>query len=196
MAADLRLADQVRAGEVPSTLRIYRWDRSAFSLGRRQPLEELPADLLKLKLPIVRRPTGGGAVLHRTDELTWALAVSASSPWFYQPLRQIPERVHRGLKDRLIEKGLLPASALALAGSGFPGPFSLCFSALVCGDLSYNNRKVAGAAVRGWKEGALIQGSIQGLPVPFDLLAESLKQAVLKREDAQEAFAPIHGCRG
>jgi hypothetical protein len=55
---------------------------------------------------------------------------------------------------------------------------SLCFETPVCGDLLYRGRKVAGSALRAWREGLLIQGSIQGLPIRPDDLIDSLDQAV------------------
>ncbi|MBM51661.1 MAG: hypothetical protein CL485_01415, partial [Acidobacteria bacterium] len=57
------------------TLRLYRWDRPTISLGYAQPHEQgIDAVVARrLGIPVVRRPTGGRAVLH-ADELTYALA--------------------------------------------------------------------------------------------------------------------------
>ncbi|MBI3318220.1 MAG: lipoate--protein ligase family protein, partial [Candidatus Omnitrophica bacterium] len=69
MARDEGLAREVLHRSHPPTLRVYRWSAPAITMGRRQNLDDLPAELLRKNLPIFHRPTGGGAVLHRRDEL-------------------------------------------------------------------------------------------------------------------------------
>jgi lipoate-protein ligase A len=59
----------------PPTLRLYGWRPHAVSLGwfqRFADFADVPATV-----PIVRRPTGGGAIWHG-DELTFALAIDAA----------------------------------------------------------------------------------------------------------------------
>jgi lipoyl(octanoyl) transferase len=170
MRADIELADAVRSGDQPPTIRVYGWDRPAISVGRRQPIDGLLAEIGTRyavpgtdleSLPVVRRPTGGGAVLHTLDEVTYALALSRSPV----PLRDLPGAFHRIAREILVREGGLSPEDLTVAGPGFQGPFSLCFNAPVCGDLLYKGAKAAGSALRAWKDGLLIQGSLQGLPV-------------------------------
>ena len=179
MAADEELARRVREGTAPATLRIYGWNQPAVSLGRRQLLEDLPPSLGSDALPIVRRPTGGGAVLHRPDELTYALAL----PRFPLPLRervgvrglnQLPGLIHQFLRDELVRRGLVPPEDLRIVSADSNGPATLCFSSPVCGDLLYRGKKVCGCALRVWRDGLLIQGTIQGLPVRESDLREIL----------------------
>jgi len=199
MARDEEIAAQVRAGTAGPTLRIYRWSRPAISLGHRQDLDELPAALLERKLPIVRRPTGGGAVLHRPDELTYALALPRNPSMPADPLRQIPGILHRNLRDELVRRWLVSpedlqlvetqpitrhcaeSATFSLLGAGCGGRRSrltLCFESPVGGDLLYRGRKVAGSALRVWREALLIQGSIQDLPVAQGALSRALLEAV------------------
>ncbi len=193
MARDEELTTQVRQGLFPAALRIYRWNRSAISIGRRQSMEGLPMDLLTKGFSVVRRPTGGGAVVHRLDEVTYALAISVSDTLstFLKMHRcltpkWIPERIHQHLRDELVNRGLLSSEDLRIFEanpSRGPVPTSrfpsvLCFEAPVCGDLLYRGRKVAGAALRAWREGFLIQGSIQGLPVDWIELIGFLIQVI------------------
>ena len=173
MAADEELIRRVREGVSPPALRIYRWDRRAISIGRRQRLEELPDALRESGLPVVRRPTGGGAVVHSEEELTYALALPAPAR-----ARDLPRVIHRSLRELLVEEGILSREDLTVARSGFEGPFTLCFEAPVSGDLLFCGRKVGGAALRVWKDGALVQGSVQGLPVEEAVLREALIHAV------------------
>ena len=181
MAADQRILGIVAQTEQPNgILRIYRWDRPAISLGRRQRSEDLPASLSTGGLPFVRRPTGGGAVLHRMDELTYALAASRKFLPAAGPLREIPVLLHRCLRDWAVGQGWVSAGDLSLVESDPSGPAPLCFEAPAWGDLLFRGRKVAGAALRVWKEEFLLQGSLQGFPVRRDHLRHGLIAAVRK----------------
>ncbi|MGH9015016.1 MAG: lipoate--protein ligase family protein, partial [Acidimicrobiia bacterium] len=74
MAADLALLDGVVAG-APPALRLYRWSPPALSLGRFQPDGDLDAAACsRWGVQVVRRPTGGRALLHGGD-LTYAVAM-------------------------------------------------------------------------------------------------------------------------
>ena len=175
MEKDFWLVQQVREGKASLLLRIYSWNKPAVSVGRRQSLNDLPSDLLKM--PLVRRPTGGGAVVHTVEESTYALAVSRGELPEGIHLKRLTEELYRLLRELLIERGAVSDEELSLAGEG-SGPYTLCFSAPVEGDLLYRGRKVGGAALRAWRETVLLQGSLQGLPVPKSLLEEVLVSAV------------------
>ncbi|NJK56460.1 MAG: lipoate--protein ligase family protein [Pleurocapsa sp. SU_5_0] len=78
MAIDRYLLEQHRQGKHPPTLRLYTWQPAAISLGYHQP--EYPDFWHDLTwqgqpLDIIRRPTGGRAVLHQGD-LTYAIVTS------------------------------------------------------------------------------------------------------------------------
>ncbi len=78
MAIDRYLLDQHRQGKHPPTLRFYTWQPAAISLGYHQ--KEHPESWKNLSwqgqpVDIVRRPTGGRAVLHQGD-LTYAVVTS------------------------------------------------------------------------------------------------------------------------
>lgn len=176
MEKDSGLAQQVREGKAPYLLRIYGWNQPAISLGRRQIPDELPADLLHL--PMVRRPTGGGAVVHSLQELTYALAISRETLPAGVPAKRLTCELHRLLRDILVERGAISGEELSLSTGQGPGPYTLCFSAPVEGDLLYRGRKVGGAALRAWRDAALLQGSLQGFPVPREVLRETLIAAV------------------
>jgi lipoate---protein ligase len=78
MAIDRWLLEQHQSGKHPSTLRFYTWSPSAISLGYHQ--RQYPEYWQNLtwqghKLDLVRRLTGGRAVLHQGD-LTYAVITS------------------------------------------------------------------------------------------------------------------------
>ena len=74
MAIDTWLLEKHRQGKHPPTLRFYTWNPPAISLGYHQ--KEYPSDWQKYHLDLIRRPTGGRAVLHQGD-LTYAVVTSA-----------------------------------------------------------------------------------------------------------------------
>jgi len=78
MAVDEAILTAKIAGEVPNTLRFYRWKPSAVSIGRFQDLfnEVHVENCRKNGVDIVRRTTGGGAVYHDYDgEITYSVVV-------------------------------------------------------------------------------------------------------------------------
>ena len=110
-------------------------------------------------------------------------------------LHQLPGLFHQQLRDGLVSHGWCAEEDLSIATKDFTGPTPplarqkdefansygeqsvggqalFCFSAPVCGDLLYKGQKVAGSALRAWRECVLIQGSIQNLPVSWDYLKD------------------------
>lgn len=80
MAVDEAILESVIAGESPSTLRLYAWEPACLSLGYAQPVADVDrAALEKRGFELVRRPTGGRAILHG-DELTYSVIGTESDP--------------------------------------------------------------------------------------------------------------------
>ena len=78
MAIDVWLLDQHLQGKIPSVLRFYTWKPVAISLGYHQRKYPDFWDNLTYKgekVDLVRRPSGGRAVLHQGD-LTYAIITS------------------------------------------------------------------------------------------------------------------------
>lgn len=78
MAIDRWLIQQHRQGKQPSTLRFYTWSPPAISLGyhqRRYPNHWHHLRWQQKPIELVRRPTGGRAVLHQGD-LTYCVVTS------------------------------------------------------------------------------------------------------------------------
>jgi lipoate-protein ligase A len=78
MAIDLWLLEKHQQGKHPPTLRFYTWSTPAISLGYHQQNYPQLWDRLSWQgkpLEIIRRPTGGRAVLHQGD-LTYTVVTS------------------------------------------------------------------------------------------------------------------------
>jgi len=78
MARDAALLEAFQRGEIPPTLRVYQWASPALTYGVNQQLPPRLVDACNaLGIPMLRRPTGGKAVLHGHD-LTVALVFRAA----------------------------------------------------------------------------------------------------------------------
>ena len=78
MAQDVSLLEAAVAGQVPPTLRLYTWDPPAVSLGHFQSTEAIDLQYAHQRgWDVVRRPTGGRAVLHQ-HELTYSVVLPPS----------------------------------------------------------------------------------------------------------------------
>ena len=184
MTADETLVQVLRWPEQPVLLRVYSWDQPAVTYGRSQSPEDLPAAWRNQGIPLARRPTGGGAILHSMEELTYALALSRQLLPGGLRLPDLPVQFHQWLGDEISRSGFLDRSRLSQFHGWSKEAVSLCFSSPVCGDLFLDGRKAAGCAIRAWKQGILVQGSIQGVPIPFTELAQILQRAVFRLRDA------------
>ena len=101
MAIDQWLLDQHRLGNHPSTLRFYTWSPIALSLGYHQ--RQYPDAWKQLSwhgeaIELVRRPTGGRAVLHQGD-LTYAVITSGLSGNRMQAYQTLCEFLIKGWRS-------------------------------------------------------------------------------------------------
>ena len=83
MGADEVLAAEAVALDRP-LVRVYDWSEPTVSLGGFQRLADAQSSSLIAGLPLVRRPSGGGAIVHGTD-LTYAVAVPRGHVWGSDP---------------------------------------------------------------------------------------------------------------
>src|SRR5262245_26744014 len=114
MARDEALA-AVHASGVPSpTLRLYRWRPACLSLGRFQRSAAIDrAACARAGVEIVRRPSGGRALLH-DDELTYAVIARADHPLVaggsvVDSYRRISAALLAGLRRLGVQAELTPA---------------------------------------------------------------------------------------
>ncbi|MCF7872905.1 MAG: lipoate--protein ligase family protein [Candidatus Omnitrophica bacterium] len=79
MAFDRALFGSYLPAESRPVFRIYQWDKPAISLGRFQKAEKVLnlESCRKDNISIVKRITGGGAIYHNRDELTYSLVCAA-----------------------------------------------------------------------------------------------------------------------
>ena len=155
MALDEALMSRARStGEW--VLRVYAWSAPTLSLGRHQRAAAAydAAALGRAGVGVVRRPTGGRAILH-DREVTYSVTAPATGTG---QLRESYDRINRLLVDGLRTLGADVEIAKTTRGSGLD--FSPCFERPAPGELVAGGRKLAGSAQ--WRDnGVLLQhGSI------------------------------------
>jgi lipoate-protein ligase A len=147
MAVDEAIAAHAGRGDVPPTLRFYRWQPACVSLGRHQPLADIDlARCADLGFDVVRRPTGGRAILH-TDELTYSVAGPQDHPVLAGAVLDSYLRLSQGLLAGLERLGLrvakAPPSNRANADAG-----PVCFEVPSAYEIVVPARRSSSAAYR------------------------------------------------
>jgi lipoate-protein ligase A len=103
MAADECLAaESVRRGGL--VIRLYRWETTTVSLGAFQPIAAARACEAIAGLPLVRRPSGGGAIVHGSD-FTYAAAIPKRHRWGSTP-QALYDAVHGAMIESLRSCGV------------------------------------------------------------------------------------------
>lgn len=161
MAADLALLDEV-AGGAPAALRCYQWDPPALSLGRFQPAGDVDLDACRARgVEVVRRPTGGRALLHGGD-LTYAVAVPRPAG-----AAGAVDAVYAWLAGGLVA-GLARLGIAAEVAHHEGETEAACFASLRGSDLRVGGRKLVGSAQVS-RGGAVLQhGSVLLRRLPLD----------------------------
>ncbi|MGG0794926.1 biotin/lipoate A/B protein ligase family protein [Brevibacillus laterosporus] len=173
MAIDEAILTLHSQGKVPPTVRFYTWNPATLSIGYFQKMEkEINIDEVKrLGLGLVRRPTGGRAVLHDA-ELTYSVIVSEDHPQMPKSVTEAYKVISMGLLHGFQKLGL-KAEMVSLATEekakyNSPGS-SACFDSPSWYELVVEGKKVAGSAQTRQKGVILQHGSIL-LDMDVDLL--------------------------
>ncbi len=153
MAIDESILTHHLKGDVPPTLRVFRWSQPSISLGRFQSVErEIASDLcLDRGVDLVRRPTGGRAVYHR-DEFTYSIVMSKRFG--------VPSGVVAAYA--FLAQGLLAAltflgvQAELSDGRVSKNPSAACFASSTQADLTSGGFKLIGSA-QVWRDDTLLQ---------------------------------------
>ncbi len=166
MAVDeLLLASAVDEGR--AVLRLYQWSEPTLSLGYFQSHEDRQQHAASRDCAIVRRQSGGGAILHE-HELTYSLVLPAGSP-FARNVENLYTTVHQAIIAAVSEQVALPSQwALRLRETVPRQPSSsepfLCFQRRARGDIVLSSPqevwKILGSAQRRYRGAILQHGSL------------------------------------
>jgi lipoate-protein ligase A len=145
MALDQAIATACAAGESPPTLRFYRWQPPAVSLGRHQAIAEIDLNAVTAHgYEVVRRSTGGRAILH-TDELTYSVAAPADEPRVKGGVMDAYLRLSNALVAGLRNLGLQADKAAGTTRTG-TDVSAACFEVPSAYEITTGGRKLIGSA--------------------------------------------------
>jgi lipoate-protein ligase A len=163
MAVDEAILWAVSADLTLPTLRFYAWSPPCLSLGYAQKTADIDFQrVTELEWEVVRRPTGGRAILH-ADELTYSVALPADHPLAAGDIVESYRRISQALMAGLQHLGLNP-QADRKTHHEINGP--VCFDTPSHYEIMVNGRKLVGSAQVRRKGGLLQHGS---LPLRGDL---------------------------
>ena len=158
MARDVAMLEAVIAGEVPPTLRFYGWSPPCLTLGRHQGEDAADARFCRRHgIDIVRRPTGGRAVLHHL-ELTYAVAAPLGQEPLPRPLQNAYRTVCSALVAAVRSFGIDAELTGGDVNLSLPGPRTTvpCFEAPAGGEVVVAGRKLIGSSMRA-RQGHILQ---------------------------------------
>jgi lipoate-protein ligase A len=199
MALDHALLDRARrTGD--SVFRIYSWTNPTLSFGRNQSVRGVfePTRAKNAGVDVVRRPTGGRAVLHHR-EITYSVSSPVDPD---EPLRESYSRINRLLLDGLARLGVRADVAAPLERAPRPVA-SPCFEVPSAGELVVNGRKLVASAQ--WRDrdalvqhGSILieddQGTVASLasrPIPAAVPAATLRDSLGRSPSVSEVVIAL-----
>lgn len=186
MALDEALLHSVATGKSLPVLRFYRWKPATVTLGYAQSVvSDLDLDVCRhAGLDVVRRSTGGRAVLH-DNEVTYSVIAPLNTNHFGNSVLDCYRVISEVLLKTLLQLGL-PAQLVPgkPRGGRQNAMKAVCFSAPSQYELVIDGRKVAGSAQKRYGQAFLQHGSI---PIEMDL---NLLSKVLKT-DLNDPFVDL-----
>ncbi len=164
MAIDEALLRARIAGEAGPTIRFFAWRPPTVSLGYGQPLDER-IDLeacARLAIGLVRRPTGGSAILHETADAEVTYSVVARADDFpgaddvLETYRTVSDGLVGGLARLGISAVVVPVTRPRRGGHA---P-AFCFARTGSYEIAVAGRKLVGSAQRRQRGAFLQHGSV------------------------------------
>lgn len=156
LARSLTLLDSMIAG-APPLLRWYVPASPALVLGRGQRPDDVRTDL-----PVLRRHSGGGAVLFDADLLSLDLVLPTGHPLLGDGLGDVFLAVGAAWAAALAELGVNGLAvhtgpAAGRLGGADPLRAAICYAAPGRGEVLHDGRKLVGLAQRRRRHGVLVQ---------------------------------------
>ncbi len=140
-------------------LRLYTWSQPTLSLGRHQRRHKVnQSQLQRHGINLVRRPTGGKAVLHH-QELTYSLCAGYQTHSALTELRSGHQFIAQCLARGLGSLGLEAQLSDGRVVSPVKGPMN-CFAVPSKAEVVVNGKKVIGSAQARGKKSLLEHGAI------------------------------------
>ena len=190
------------AGDAPPTLRLYTWAQPCLTIGCGQSVADVDLDYCRTAgLPVLRRLSGGTAVLHEPRQLAFMLALQPDHPVVNGDIVESYAQVSRALLRGLAHLGI-QAQALSPehAHADQPDPLgrAACFGALAPYEIVWQGKKLLGHAQVRRRNALLLGGTLlldfapavlaRALRAPDDIAREALEAYLARRiTSAREA---------
>lgn len=162
MAVDEALLRCMEEGGDP-VLRLYGFAPPCLSLGRFQPAADLAAEERRRRdgVDVVRRPTGGRAVLH-DDEVTYAVVLGRRhlQPFTKRAAYRASAAILLRLLPALGVRGAVRAGEAGASGPAAAAPDPDCFRTTAEYEVTAGGRKLIGSAQTTTRGAALQHGAI------------------------------------
>jgi lipoate-protein ligase A len=183
MATDHAIMEAVGDGRVAPTLRFYAWQPYCLSLGYAQKVGDVDfAALQRLAWDVVRRPTGGRAILHG-DELTYSITLPQEHPLAQGDILASYHRISQALQAGL---ALLGANTQTAPYERHHAPSPVCFETPSAYEITANGKKLIGSAQVRRQKAVLQHGT---LPLWGDV--GRICQALSYRDEEERQQAQI-----
>lgn len=190
MRYDELLACEVAKGLRASTVRVYGWNPPAISLGWNQSMEDIDVETAaRAGVDVVRRPTGGRAILH-SEELTYCVVMPSDGRNVSTVYRDISRALVCGLEKlgvhATLEQSQPHFPSLYRSRSG-----AICFSSSGRFEIKIDGRKLVGSAQRRFffsgrevvlQHGSLLLGPDHQRIVTFLALDSEEQRCILTEE--------------
>jgi lipoate-protein ligase A len=156
MAVDEAMMEATGRDEAMSTLRLFAWNPPCLSIGYAQPISDIDEARLTAKgWGIVRRPTGGRAILH-ADELTYSVVGPVDEARLKGDIptsfRRISDAILIALEQLKLRVEAVAKDESLLGTQNNP----VCFETPSTYEITVGSRKLVGSA-QARRRGALLQ---------------------------------------
>ncbi|MFQ5442825.1 MAG: biotin/lipoate A/B protein ligase family protein [Thermodesulfobacteriota bacterium] len=185
MATDEALLLSSASGDwAGPVLRLYGWRTPTISIGYLQDA----APLLEAGLPVVRRITGGRAVLH-DSEITYSVVASSVGEKFSGGVTAVYSAISRCIVAALKDAGVDARFSAAMKGGSYRKS-AACFSTYTRHEILAGKGKISGSSQRRLKDSFLQHGSII-FNIDRPLTASVFGESVLERTACVSDFGEI-----
>ncbi len=184
MAIDEALFRLNHKDDSPPVLRFYSWQNPTVSLGYFQKtVKEINVEACsQLGIDLVRRPTGGKAVLHSND-LTYAVVAKETNHLFSKDLLDTYRTISHCLAEGLRRLGICAVMADEPRKEISPSLKNYCFSSPSRYELLVSDKKICGSA-QARAQGVFLQHGAMLL----DFNANESLSVLKQHDDAPDQF--------
>jgi lipoate-protein ligase A len=203
LALSEAVLDEIGRNGGPPTLRLYGWPGSTMLLGAGQPASAVDHEACdRLGIPLLRRMSGGTAVLHDEQTISLQLTLPAGHPLvsddIHRNFRWFSEFLMAALERLGIEASWMPLDR-ARAAQAPPGLEGACYSTLAPYEIAVAGRKLIGHGQMRRVRATALQAMVYGLFDPSQtvrLLSDSGRSEQELEHDLAERVTDLRSAAG